>query len=109
MKIAIGSDHRGFDLKEMFKKSLKTRGIETEDCGARSTDAVDYPDHARNVAMSVSQGSVNAGILICGSGIGMSIAANSAAGERFGLTSDDFDCLCADVLGLLSGVEDMCA
>jgi glycine hydroxymethyltransferase len=76
MKIAMGADHGGFELKETLKAELKKRGIAVEDTGCYSRDAVDYPDYARAVAVMVSEGLVDQGILICRTGIGMSMAAN---------------------------------
>jgi len=82
MKIALGSDHAGFELKEKLKRSLTARGIEVEDQGTHSTDSVDYPDFARKVGEEVAAGKVERGILVCGSGIGMAIAANKVPGVR---------------------------
>jgi len=76
MKMAIGADHGGFTLKETLKKLLKEKGIAVEDVGCYSPDAVDYPDFARTVAVMVSENLVDQGILICRTGIGMSMAAN---------------------------------
>ena len=82
MKIAIGSDHRGVQYKRMIKKLLEERGHEVRDFGAHDGRSCDYPDHALPVARAVSEGRLERGILICGSGIGMSIAANRFAGVR---------------------------
>jgi len=82
MKIALGSDHAGFELKEKLKRSLTARGIEVADQGTYSTDSVDYPDYARRVGEEVAAGKVERGILVCGSGIGMAIAANKVPGVR---------------------------
>ncbi len=76
MRMAIGADHGGFELKEALKKVLKKAGITVEDVGCMSADAVDYPDFARMVAEMVSEGLVDQGILICRTGVGMSMAAN---------------------------------
>ena len=76
MRLAIGADHGGFDLKETLKAILKKRGFAVEDAGCYSRDAVDYPDMARVVATLVSEGLADRGILICRTGIGMSMAAN---------------------------------
>ncbi len=76
MKIAMGADHGGFKLKETLKAELEKRGIAIEDVGCYSLDAVDYPDYARAVAVMVSEGLVDQGILICRTGLGMSMAAN---------------------------------
>ncbi len=88
MKIAIGSDHAGFTLKEEIKKFLKEKGIEVVDFGTHSEDRVDYPDYAVPLAESVARGEEDFGILICGTGIGMSIAANKVKGIRASLVSD---------------------
>jgi len=76
MKIAIGSDHAGFELKEAVKKLLEARKMDVEDVGCESTESVDYPDFAAEVSRRVSEGMVDQGILICSTGIGMSIMAN---------------------------------
>jgi glycine hydroxymethyltransferase len=76
MNIAIGADHGGFELKAKLAAWLKGRGVTVEDVGCYSSDAVDYPDYARTVAVMVSEGLVDQGILICRTGIGMSISAN---------------------------------
>jgi ribose 5-phosphate isomerase B len=82
MKIAIASDHAGFEEKERLKPLLNELGIEFEDLGTRSTESVDYPDYARKVAEEVAQGKVEQGLLVCGSGTGMAIAANKVPGVR---------------------------
>jgi glycine hydroxymethyltransferase len=76
MKIAIGADHAGFDTKEQLKKLLASRNIEVEDVGCFSTESTDYPDYGCEVARRVSDGAVDQGILVCATGIGMSMAAN---------------------------------
>jgi len=88
MKIAIGSDHAGFELKETIKTFLKEKGIEVRDFGTYSEERVDYPDYAIPLAESVAKGEEDFGILICGTGIGMSIAANKVKGIRASLCSD---------------------
>ncbi len=88
MKIAIGSDHAGFALKEEIKKFLEEKGIEVVDFGTHSEERVDYPDYAIPLAESVAKGEEELGILICGTGIGMSIAANKVKGIRASLVSD---------------------
>ncbi|MCD6336461.1 MAG: ribose 5-phosphate isomerase B [Candidatus Latescibacteria bacterium] len=85
MKIAIGSDHAGFGLKEQIKVFLSARGAVWEDFGTDSEDAVDYPDYAFPVAQAVVRGTFDLGILVCGTGIGMSIAANKVRGIRAAL------------------------
>jgi len=85
MKIAIGSDHAGFELKEQVKVFLDTRGTRWEDLGTDSADSTDYPDYAFPVAEAVARGEFDFGILICGTGIGMSIVANKVRGIRAAL------------------------
>ena len=85
MKIAIGSDHAGFEDKEKVKKQLEELGIEYEDVGTTSTESVDYPIYAQKVAEKVASGEVEQGLLICGSGNGMQIAANKIHGIRAAL------------------------
>lgn len=85
MKIAIGSDHRGFPHKSLLVDYLKDRGIAVEDFGCHSTESADYPDAALPVAEMVGGRQADAGVLICGSGIGMSIAANKVRGVRASL------------------------
>ncbi|WP_422446630.1 ribose 5-phosphate isomerase B [Thermoanaerobacterium sp. DL9XJH110] len=92
MKIAIGSDHAGYDLKEIIKRYLDEKGISHVDFGTFSPQPVDFPEFAMKVAESVVKGECNAGILFCGTGIGMSIAANKAPGIRAAVVSDT---LCA--------------
>jgi ribose 5-phosphate isomerase B len=82
MKIAIGSDHRGFPLKEELKKYFTDNKIEFTDFGTNSTDSVDYPDYAAKVCNAVINEGYRFGVLICGSGIGVSIAANKHKGIR---------------------------
>jgi ribose 5-phosphate isomerase B len=88
IKIAIASDHAGFQLKEEIKRTLVRMGIPFEDYGTQNTESVDYPDYAYKVARSVQQG--NRGILCCGTGIGMSIAANKFKGIRAAVCNDSF-------------------
>jgi ribose 5-phosphate isomerase B len=82
MKIAIGADHAGYELKEKIKGRLLRDGIEISDHGTISNNSVDYPDFARMVGKQVASGSADLGVLVCGSGIGMSIAANKVPGVR---------------------------
>ena len=93
MKIAIGSDHRGYSLKERLKKLLSGDGHEIVDVGTGSEDSADYPDYAIPVAEKTADGEVDRGIVICGSGIGMSIAANKVAGARAALVRTVEDAL----------------
>lgn len=82
MKIGIGADHAGFNRKTEIIDYLTKKGVEVVDYGAHSVDRVDYPDYAKKVAEAVQQKDVEYGILICGTGIGMSIAANKVKGIR---------------------------
>ncbi len=90
MKIAIGSDHAGFKAKEMVKEFLKRKKIETKDFGAYSEASVDYPDYAYPVAEAVARGEFDRGILICGSGVGVTIVANKVKGIRAVLAYDTY-------------------
>jgi len=89
MKIALGSDHAGYELKEALKSYLSEKPIAISDMGTHSTDAVDYPDFGRAVALMVAAGEVDRGILLCGSGIGMSIVANRVPGVRAALCTNE--------------------
>jgi len=112
MKIAVGSDHRGFEVKRRIVNLLQQIGHSVIDVGPEGRDAVDYPDFAFQVAEAVSSGQVERGILICGTGIGMSIAANKVTGVRAAPCHDSVTaemsrrhndanvlCLSADLLG----------
>ena len=82
MKIALGADHAGYELKDRIKGYLQQKGLEVLDEGTCSGESVDYPDYARLVSRDVSERRANLGILVCGSGIGMAMAANKVAGIR---------------------------
>lgn len=82
MKISVGTDHRGLDQKAMVTKIAESLGHSVVDHGANSTESCDYPDIAKVLGHSVASGATNCGILICGTGIGMSIAANKVKGVR---------------------------
>jgi RpiB/LacA/LacB family sugar-phosphate isomerase len=98
VKIVIGADHAGFGLKEIIKKELNKTGHEVHDMGAHEYDRVDdYPDFAEAVGRAVVDGRGERGILICGSGVGASIAANKIRGVRA--------CLCHDIYSATQGVE----
>ncbi|MBO5253391.1 MAG: ribose 5-phosphate isomerase B [Clostridia bacterium] len=86
--IAIGCDHGGFALKEAVKKHLEEKGIEIKDFGCYSTESVDYAVHAAKVAHCVAEGEAEYGILVCSTGIGISIAANKVKGIRAALCCD---------------------
>lgn len=90
MKIALGADHGGFNYKNKIKAYLASLGLDVEDVGTFNTDSCDYPEIAQKVGELVSTGTVDKGILICGTGIGMSIAANKVQGVRAALCSDTF-------------------
>lgn len=111
MKIAIASDHRGIAVKKRILRQLADMGQEGVDLGPASQESVDYPDYAAKVANAITHKEVDRGILICGSGIGMSIAANRFPGVRAALCHDEFNaeicrrhndanvmCLSADLL-----------
>lgn len=85
MKIAIGSDHAGFDMKKHLKQELQQKGFEVKDFGTHSSDSVDYPDYVHPLVSAVQQGEFKQGILLCGSGNGMAMAANRHAGIRAAL------------------------
>ena len=110
--IAIASDHRGIGMKHQIVELLRSRGLEVEDFGAVSEEACDYPDYARPVAHAVASADVDRGILICGTGMGMNIAANKYRGIRAVQIHDDVTaeisrrhndanvmCLSADLVG----------
>ena len=112
MRIAVGTDHRGFDIRAKLVELLKQLGHEVLDVGTFSPDSVDYPDIAADVAHKVSRGEVERGILVCGTGLGMCIAANKVRGVRAAPCHDDLTaemsrrhndanvlCLSADLLG----------
>ena len=112
MRIAIGSDHRGYDVKRRLVPLLQQLGHEVLDMGPEGNESVDYPDYAFRVAKAVSEGKVERGILICGTGIGMCIAANKVKNVRAAPCHDSITaemsrrhndanvlCLSADLLG----------
>ncbi len=89
MRVAIGSDHRGYHLKEQIIAMLRAKGHDVDDAGTCATESVDYPDFAALVAKKVSQGTVERGVLICGTGIGMAICANKFRGVRAAPCNDE--------------------
>ena len=112
MKIAMGSDHRGFQTKERLKNALENQGHDVRDCGAESADSSDYPDYILPVCLMVARGEVDRGILLCGTGIGMTMGANKVGGIRAALCHDELTaemsrrhndanvlCLPADLVG----------
>ena len=90
MKITIGADHAGFLLKQEVASHLREAGHEVIDLGTNSTDPVDYPDYAEAVGKSILDGTVKRAILICGSGVGASVAVNKMPGIRAGLCHDTY-------------------
>lgn len=98
MKIALGADHGGFELKRSLASHLQKKGHRLVDFGTDSADAVDYPDYAERVAVAVAGREADRGIMICGSGVGAAIAANKVPGARAAL--------CHDTFSAHQGVED---
>lgn len=90
MRISIGADHGGRRLKDQVKEMLMQMDIDVDDVGSHDDQSVDYPDYAKVVAHKVKDGRSDLGILVCGTGIGMSIAANKVAGIRCAVVSDEF-------------------
>jgi ribose 5-phosphate isomerase B len=90
MRIAVGTDHRGLKPKDFVKNILLVAGYTCEDCGSFTEESVDYPDFALKVGQNVASGQAKFGILICDTGIGMSIAANKVKGIRAALCTDTF-------------------
>ena len=82
MKISLGADHAGYELKEKLKQRLAQEGVQVDDRGTTSNESVDYPDFARMVAEEVADKKADLGVLVCGSGVGMAIAANKVPGIR---------------------------
>ncbi len=94
-RIALGSDHAGYELKEIIRVNLTDRGLTLLDFGTDSTRSVDYPDFARKVCEAVLAGNAEQGILLCGTGLGMSMMANRFKGIRGALCHDHFTALAA--------------
>lgn len=90
MKVAIGADHGGFRAKQALIDHIKSQGFTVQDLGTDSEESCDYPDIAHDVSRAVAEGKFDVGILICGTGIGMSMAANKIPGIRAALCSDTF-------------------
>ncbi len=97
MKIAIGADSAGYSMKEKIKKHLADRGVETVDFGTDSEASCHYPEFAYKVSKCVSEKGADFGILVCGTGIGMSIAANKVRGIRAAVVSEHFSAKCTRV------------
>ena len=89
MKVAIASDHAGFELKEQVKKYLENQKVEVNDLGTYSLDSVDYPDYGRKLGEEIVSNPYDFGVAICGTGIGISIAANKVKGIRAALIYDE--------------------
>jgi RpiB/LacA/LacB family sugar-phosphate isomerase len=90
MLVVVGSDHAGYDLKQFVIKNLEAQGYDVLDAGTDSTAAVDYPDFAEKVGRAVLDGRAERGVIICGSGVGASVAANKLPGIRAGLCHDTY-------------------
>jgi len=90
MRIAVGCDHGGFPLKARLVATIQAAGHDVVDCGTDSTCAVDYPDFARSVGQTILSGQAERGILLCGSGVGISVAANKIPGIRAGVCHDAY-------------------
>lgn len=93
MRIIIGSDHAGYPMKEMVIVHLQNQGVQVEDVGTHSEESVDYTDFGKKVASKVSDGTFDRGILICGTGLGMSMVANRFRGVRAALANDLFSAI----------------
>lgn len=97
MRISIASDHAGFEQKQQLAAYLQSQGHVVDDCGPADDSRVDYPDFAEAVARKVADGSAERGVLVCGTGIGMAIAANKVPGVRAAsITTPDFATLCRE-------------
>lgn len=90
MEIVVAADHAGYNLKEEMIRTLRVGGFDITDLGTHSAEPVDYPDFARAVGEAVATGKAERGILICGSGVGVSVAANKIPGVRAGLCHDTY-------------------
>jgi ribose 5-phosphate isomerase B len=90
MRIALGCDHGGFPLKERVRRVIESLGATVVDCGTDSDGSVDYPDYAIKVGQTIRAGQANRGVLLCGSGVGISVAANKIPGIRAGVCHDTY-------------------
>lgn len=90
MRIVVGADHAGFELKQTIADFLRKQNHEIVDVGTHSTDPVDYPDYAEALGKAILEGKAERGVLICGSGVGASVAANKLVGIRAGLCHDTY-------------------
>jgi ribose 5-phosphate isomerase B len=91
MRIALGADHAGYELKNKIREHLRQQGIEIQDEGTNSADSVDYPDFAQKVGLDVATQKADRGILVCGSGIGMAISANKVHGIRAANITSEYE------------------
>jgi RpiB/LacA/LacB family sugar-phosphate isomerase len=90
MRIVIGSDHAGFELKKVVSLLLDEENLDVIDVGSYNTDPVDYPDYAEAIGLAIMEGRADRGVIICGSGVGASVAANKLPGIRAGLCHDTY-------------------
>ncbi|MBC2721597.1 ribose 5-phosphate isomerase B [Desulfosporosinus sp.] len=90
MKVALGADHGGFELKETIRRHLETQGIEVQDFGTHSRDSVDYPKYGFAVGSAIIKEKADLGIVVCGTGLGISMAANKIPGIRAAVCSETF-------------------
>ncbi len=97
MKIGMGSDHGGYDLKEFIREYLEIKGYEVVDYGTYSTESVDYPDYGEKVAKAVVGEEVEVGIIMCGTGLGISMAASKVKGIRAAVVSEEYSARMAKV------------
>ena len=97
IKIGLGSDHGGFELKEIIKEHLINQSYEVVDYGTNSLDSVDYPEFGERVGRAVVDGEVGLGIIMCGTGLGISMAANKVKGIRAAVVSEEFSARMARV------------
>lgn len=97
MRIAIGSDHAGFEIREILIEYIQDLGHDVRDVGTKTPDSVDYPDIAEKVGRAIQEGEVDRGVLLCGSGVGVCIAANKMAGV--------YAATCHDTYSAMQGVE----
>ena len=90
MRIVVGADHRGYEMKDQIAANLKQAGHEVLDVGTHNADSVDYPDYARAIGQALTDGRAERGVLVCGSGVGASIAANKIRGVRAAICHDTY-------------------
>ena len=90
MRIVVGADHRGYEMKDQIAAHLKQAGHEVLDVGTHNADSVDYPDYARAIGEALTNGRAERGVLVCGSGVGASIAANKIHGVRAAICHDTY-------------------